>query len=220
MDQIALFFKCQSCSDYVLTGNIQCPSGHQVCQACFENLSHCPTCNQRVAPSTRIPILLTANVDPILNVGDSFDLLLPSLLRIAPVLSPCGEDEMIFAGKTSNSSHACMMNSMLLDNDSNSMQQNNSLADQLLMANNCEVEETLSRLMMLASMSPGPSQSVNQNNNNSNNNTNPNSTIPPPGLVSSSSSSNHISGLSQSRGGSINQQQQQQQQQNENFVEF
>lgn len=227
MDQIALFFKCQSCSDYALTGNIQCPNGHQVCQACFENLSHCPTCNQRVAPSTRIPFLLTANVDPILNVGDSFDLLLPSLLRIAPVLSPCGEDEMIFVGKTANNPNSCLMNSMLLDDESNSMQQNNTLTDQLMMANNCEVEETLSRLMMLASMSPGPSQPVNQTNiatSKSNNVSNPNSTIPPPGLVSSSSTSaapNHISGTQNNQtGASINQQQQRHQQQIENFVEF
>lgn len=148
MDQIGLFFKCQSCSDYVLTSNIQCPNGHQVCQSCFENLSHCPTCRQRVAPSTRIPFLLATNVDPILKVGDSFDLLLPSLLRIAPSLHPCASDEMIYTGQPPKST----INSM---NNDTSMQRNNSLADQLLMANSCEPEETLSRLMMLASVSPG-----------------------------------------------------------------
>jgi len=170
MDQIGLFFKCQSCSDYVLTSNIQCPSGHQVCQACFENLSHCPTCHQRVAPSTRIPFLLTTNVDPILNVGDSFDLLLPSLLRVAPALHPCTADEMIFTGKPTD----LTINSS--DGDS-SMQKNNCLADQLLVANSCEVDETLSRLMMLASISPGPKSPT------------PNSVsepAPPPGLVNSS----------------------------------
>lgn len=153
MDQIGLFFKCQSCSDYVLTSNIQCPNGHQVCQSCFENLSHCPTCRQRVAPSTRIPFLLATNVDPILKVGDSFDLLLPSLLRIAPSLHPCAPDEMIYIGKQPDS----IKNSM---NNDTSMQINNSLADQLLMANSCEAEETLSRLMMLASISPGTDASV------------------------------------------------------------
>lgn len=158
MDQIGLFFKCQSCSDYVLTSNIQCPNGHQVCHVCFENLSHCPTCHQRVALSTRIPFLLTANVDPILNVtGDSFDLLLPSLLRIAPALHPCTPDEMIFTGSKATNLHLNLMN-----NDSNNiMQKNNNLADQLLMANHCgEVEETLSRLMMLASMSSGQSPTL------------------------------------------------------------
>lgn len=171
MDRIGLFFKCQSCSDYVLTSNIQCPNGHQVCHNCFENLSHCPTCHQRVAPSTRIPFLLTTNVDPILNVGDSFDLLLPSLLRIAPALHPCAADEMIFTGKQQN------LNLNSLNNDS-SMQKNNNIADQLLMANSGEVEETLSRLMMLASMSPGPNTSTPE----------PNKieSIPPPGLVGSS----------------------------------
>lgn len=172
MDQIALFFKCQSCSDYVLTSNIQCPNGHQVCQSCFENLSHCPTCHQRVAISTRIPYILTTNVDPILNVGDSFDLLLPSLLRIAPGLHPCTADEMIFAGNQPESAMS------LLNNDT-SMQKNNSLADQLLMASSCEVEETLSRLMMLASMSsPGPNASSTSSSNNV--------PVPPPGLVGSS----------------------------------
>lgn len=151
MDQIGLFFKCQSCLDYELTSNIQCPNGHQVCQTCFENLSHCPTCHQRVAPSTRIPFLLTTGVDPILNVGDSYDLLLPSLLRVAPALHPCTADEMIFTGKQQSD-----LNLNDLMNTDTSMQRNNSIADQLLMANNCEVEETLSRLMMLASMSPGP----------------------------------------------------------------
>lgn len=171
MDQIGLFFKCQSCSDYVLTSNIQCPNGHQVCNGCFENLSHCQTCHQRVAPSTRIPFLLTTNVDPILNVGDSFDLLLPSLLRIAPALHPCSADEMIFTGKPPD------LSNNPLNNDS-SMQRNNSLADQLLMANSCEVEETLSRLMMLASMSPpAPSASTSKSTN---------EPVPPPGLVSSS----------------------------------
>lgn len=151
MDQIGLFFKCQSCLDYVLTSNIQCPNGHQVCQICFENLSHCPTCHQRVAPSTRIPLLLTTRVDPLLDVSESFDLLLPSLLRIAPTLHPCTADEMIYTGKQPGDLNL----SDPMNNDT-SMQRNNSIADQLLMANNCEVEETLSRLMMLASMSPGP----------------------------------------------------------------
>lgn len=149
MDQIGLFFKCQSCLDYVLTSNIQCPNGHQVCQSCYENLSHCPTCHQRVAPSSRIPFLLTNSVDPILNVSESFDLLLPSLLRIAPAFHPCTADEMIFMGKQPSDLNL----NDLMDNDT-SMQRNNSIANQLLMADNCEVEETLSRLMMLASMSP------------------------------------------------------------------
>lgn len=171
MDQIGLFFKCQSCSDYVLTSNIQCPSGHQVCQGCFLNLSHCPTCHQRVAHSTRIPNLLTTNVDPILNVGDSFDLLLPSLLRVAPALHPCAADEMIYANEIPET------NTNLMTTESK-MQTNNNLADQLLMANNCEVEETLSRLMMLASMSPGPSTTSS--------NSTSNVHAPPPGLVTTS----------------------------------
>lgn len=189
MDQIGLFFKCQSCSDYVLSSNIQCPSGHQVCQVCFENLSHCPTCHQRIAASTRIPSLLQTIVDPILNVGDSFDLLLPSLLRIAPALHPCSADEMIFSGKLPDST----INSM---NSDTSMQRNNSLADQLLMANSCEVEETLSKLMMLASMSPGPNTSTASLTN---------EPVPPPGLVGSSTP---LSNASQAIGISNNRQQQ------------
>lgn len=169
MDQIGLFFKCQSCSDYVLTSNIQCPNGHQVCHVCFENLSHCPTCYQRIAASSRIPFLLTTNVAPIINIGDSFDLLLPNLLRVAPALHPCAADEMIFSGKPPD----LCMNSM---NTDSSMQRNNSLADQLLMANSCEVEETLSRLMLLASMSNQSSPAPNSQTNSMNE---------PPGLVSS-----------------------------------
>lgn len=196
MDQIGLFFKCQSCSDYVLTCNIQCPNGHQVCQPCFENLSNCPTCHQRVAISTRIPFLLTANVDPILNCGDSFDLLLPSLLRVAPALHPCSQNEMICCGPTSEDTVDQLNNLMIMSTTMNNttnttnptnnknnaittdninnvettcndtenkdnqtetlMQINNNLADQLLANSNKDVEETLSRLMMLASMSPGP----------------------------------------------------------------
>lgn len=176
MDQIALFFNCQSCSDYVLTNNIQCPNGHQVCQACYENLSHCPTCHQRIAPSTRIPFLLSLNVDPILNANnDAFDSLLPSLLRIAPALHPCGTDEMIYTGKQPD----LTMNSM--NNDVTIMQQNNNLADQLLMANSSEVEETLSRLMMLASVSPGPNILTSSSNN---------EPVPPPGLHKSYSQIN------------------------------
>lgn len=170
MEQIRLFFKCQSCSDYKLTRNIQCPSGHQVCHTCFENLSHCPTCQQRVAPSTRIPILLNTNVDPILNVGDSFDLLLPNLLRIAPALHPCVADEMIFTDRSSDSDLNSIKNEV-------AMQGTESLADQLLIANNCEVEDTLSRLMKLASMSPSCNSPAPSSTSESNS---------PPGLMSSS----------------------------------
>lgn len=177
MDQIALFFKCQPCSEYVLTTNIQCPNGHQVCQSCYENLSHCPTCHQRVAPSTRIPILLTANVSPILNVGDSFDLLLPSLLRVAPALHPCSADEMVYTDLPPNLSNNPM-------NSDTSMQKNNCLADQLLMVNSCEVEETLSRLMMLASISPVSNTSVS--------NITTNETAPPPEIISSSTPLSNI----------------------------
>lgn len=172
MDQIALYFKCQSCLDYVLTSNIQCPNGHQVCHNCYENLSHCPTCQQRVATSTRIPVLLTNNVDPILNVGDSFDLLLPGLLRIAPALHPCSSNEMLYTGTQDNIS---------IDNNSNEalcMQLNNNMADQLIMANSHEIEETLSRLMMLATMSPGPNNTVTKVNKEPG---------PPPGLLNNSS---------------------------------
>lgn len=170
MDQLALFFKCQSCLDYVLTNNIQCPNGHQICHNCYENLSHCPTCQQRIAPSTRIPVLLSTNLDPILNVGESFDLLLPNLLRIAPALHPCSANEMIYMGNQD----VIPMNSV--SNEANCMQLNNNMADQLIMANSHEIEETLSRLIMLASMSSGPLNSTVKTNKESG---------PPPGLVSS-----------------------------------
>lgn len=170
MDQISLFFKCQSCQRYVLTTNIQCPNGHQVCQACSENLSDCPTCHQRVAPSTRIPFLLTSGVEPILGVSESFDLLLPTLLRLTPALHPCDSDEMIFSGLESSDARST---DLMQKNDSG-MQRNNSIADQLLMADtSCEVEETLSRLMLLASMSSPRLQ-----NNNNINTSAPNSISP------------------------------------------
>lgn len=189
MDQISLFFKCQSCQQYVLTTNIQCPNGHQVCQACSENLSDCPTCHQRVAPSTRIPFLLTSGVEPILGVSESFDLLLPTLLRLAPALHPCDADEMIFAGQGASDARST---DLLQKNDSG-MQRNNSIADQLLMADNsCEVEETLSRLMLLASMSSPRLQNTSTPNSISpfgiNGSVQPDSTTSPPLLLSQPSS--------------------------------
>lgn len=154
VDRINLFFNCQSCQQYVLTSNIQCPNGHQVCHSCSENLSDCPTCHQRVAPSTRAPYLLMSGVKPILDVSESFDLLLPTLLRLAPALHPCDADEMIFTGDGAKDA------SDLLQKNDSSMQRNNTLANQLLIADtSCEVEETLSRLMLFASMSSRPSNS-------------------------------------------------------------
>lgn len=167
MDQIGLFFKCQSCSDYVLTKNIHCPNDHQVCLECYGNLSHCPTCHQRVAPSTRLPYLLTHDVDPNLNVGEAYDILLPSLLRLAPALHPCASDEMIFTSSNEiesdvnidlvrNNNPTSMMTTsdVNINNTNQSYQDIGQEAARILRAvNDCGYEETISRLMRLANVS-------------------------------------------------------------------
>lgn len=95
MDQVTLFFKCYGCSEYVLTNSYQCTNGHYICRACYESLSDCPQCHRPLKPSTRHPNLIREN-EPVLDINNSFDALLPSLLRIAPALHPCSADEMIF----------------------------------------------------------------------------------------------------------------------------
>lgn len=95
MDQVTLFFKCNGCSEYVLTNSYQCTSGHYICRACYESLSDCPQCHRPLKPSSRSPNLIREN-EPVLDINNSFDALLPSLLRIAPALHPCSADEMIF----------------------------------------------------------------------------------------------------------------------------
>lgn len=93
-------------------------------------------------------IHVSTGLDPILGVSETFDLLLPSLLRLAPALHPCNEDEVFYSGKQQR------------PDDNLNLNGSDSLADQLLMANSNEVEETLSRLMLLASMSPVPAAAV------------------------------------------------------------
>uniref|UniRef100_A0A6G1SQ14 CCR4-NOT transcription complex subunit 11 n=1 Tax=Aceria tosichella TaxID=561515 RepID=A0A6G1SQ14_9ACAR len=95
MDQVTLFFKCYGCSEYALTNNFQCPDGHQICRSCFETLSRCPQCHKQVARSTKLPYLICHD-EPILDPANSFDMLVPSLMRLAPALHPCTEEEMVY----------------------------------------------------------------------------------------------------------------------------
>lgn len=41
---LASFFECPVCFDYVLPPILQCQSGHLVCSSCRSKLSCCPTC--------------------------------------------------------------------------------------------------------------------------------------------------------------------------------
>lgn len=95
MDQVILFFKCYGCSDYVLSNNYQCSDGHYICKACFESLSNCPRCHRQLASSSRLPDLIRQD-KPIRDANNSFDELLPNLMRLAPPLHPCGSDEMVY----------------------------------------------------------------------------------------------------------------------------
>lgn len=96
MDQVTLFFRCYGCSDYVFTNNYQCPDGHQICHSCFEAMSSCPQCHKSpLIRSNRIPHLLR-HEEPIVDVDNSFDTLLPSLMRLAPAFHPCTEEEMVY----------------------------------------------------------------------------------------------------------------------------
>lgn len=95
MDQVTLFFNCYGCSDYVLTSNYQCSNGHYICRACFENLSNCPQCHRPLNLSTRLPYLIRHD-EPAPDTSNSFDTLLPNLMRLAPSLHPCTADEMVY----------------------------------------------------------------------------------------------------------------------------
>lgn len=95
MDQVTLLFKCYGCSDYVLTNNYQCSNGHYICKSCFESLSNCPQCHKPFNSSPRPPYLIRDD-EPILDVNNSFDTLLPNLMRLAPALHPCTADEMVY----------------------------------------------------------------------------------------------------------------------------
>lgn len=41
---LASFFECPVCFDYVLPPILQCQSGHLVCSSCRTKLTCCPTC--------------------------------------------------------------------------------------------------------------------------------------------------------------------------------
>lgn len=95
MDRVTLFFKCYGCSEYVLTNNYQCSDGHQICRSCFENFSSCPQCHKSLIRSSRLPQLIVPN-QPLLDVDNTFDTLLPGLIRLAPALHPCTAEEMVY----------------------------------------------------------------------------------------------------------------------------
>lgn len=96
MDQVTLHFKCYGCSEYVLTNNYQCSGGHHICQSCFENLSNCPQCHRAFISSPKPPNQIRED-EPILDINNSFDTLLPNLLRLAPALHPCSAEEMVYS---------------------------------------------------------------------------------------------------------------------------
>lgn len=95
MDQVTLLLKCYGCSEYVLTDNYQCSNGHYICKVCFESLSNCPKCHKPLNSSNRLPYLICGD-DTSVDINNSFDTLLPSLLRLAPTLHPCTADEMVY----------------------------------------------------------------------------------------------------------------------------
>lgn len=95
MDQVTLFFKCYGCSEYVLTNNLKCPDGHQICRPCFEILSSCPQCYEPFSKTTKLPYLIRHN-ESILDPNNAYDILLPSLMMLAPALHPCTEEEMVY----------------------------------------------------------------------------------------------------------------------------
>lgn len=114
MDQVTVFFRCYGCSEYVLTNNNQCSNGHHICKSCFESLSNCPKCHRPISSFSRIdhiPNLIrdnNFNADP----NNTFDTLLPSLMRVAPGLHPCSADELIlldqsFVNATTSSAINC-----------------------------------------------------------------------------------------------------------------
>lgn len=96
MDQVTLLLKCYGCSEYVLTNNYQCSNGHYICRVCFESLSNCPKCHKPLNLSTRLPYLPCGDDPSSVDINNSFDALLPSLLRLAPALHPCTADEMVY----------------------------------------------------------------------------------------------------------------------------
>lgn len=96
MDQVTLLLKCYGCSEYVLTNNYQCSNGHYMCRVCFESLSNCPKCHKPLNLSARLPYLISGDDPSSVDINNSFDTLLPGLLRLAPALHPCTADEMVY----------------------------------------------------------------------------------------------------------------------------
>lgn len=95
MDQVTLFFKCYGCSEYVLTNNFQCSNGHQICRSCHETLNSCPQCHKSFIKTPKLPYLICQD-EAIFDTSNSFDMILPSLMRLAPALHPCTEEEMVY----------------------------------------------------------------------------------------------------------------------------
>lgn len=95
MDQVTLLFKCYGCSEYAITNNYQCSNGHYICRSCFESLSNCPQCHKPLEISYKLPNQISEN-EPIFDANNSFDTLLPSLMRLAPALHPCSANEMVY----------------------------------------------------------------------------------------------------------------------------
>lgn len=105
MDQVAIFFKCDGCSKYVLTDGSQCMGGHLICGICMKCLTNCPICRKRINTSPKInhiPNLIATN-EYITDPQGTFDTLIPNLMLIAPCLHPCSQDELILMGMPSKS---------------------------------------------------------------------------------------------------------------------
>lgn len=115
MDQVAIFFKCDGCSKYVLTDGARCMGGHLICGICMKSLTNCPICRKRINTNPKInhiPNLIATN-EPITDPFGTFDSLLPNLMSVAPALHPCSQDELILMGMPSfilNSSSTTPLN--------------------------------------------------------------------------------------------------------------
>lgn len=116
MDQVTLLLKCYGCSEYVITNNYQCSNGHYICRLCFESLSNCPQCHKPFEISYKLPNQIREN-EPIFDPNNSFDTLLPSLMRLAPALHPCTADEMVYfdANNEPSKSLSSIVDPMIID---------------------------------------------------------------------------------------------------------
>lgn len=98
MDSISVYLRCKGCSEYVLGRIAHCSNGHHICETCFRSSNSCPECQKPIDQNwtklCHIPKQIREN-DFDLDPENTFDTLLPDLLRVAPPLHPCSADELI-----------------------------------------------------------------------------------------------------------------------------